>query len=149
MAVGRAREKGIQVPGLSGLLSAGRFEEHAGSKLHRPNQYTFTSRGKSLQVRFSASLLTCMQSSQHTANAGDPLKITALHEHCTRCTICTQQQISKGVLYVQAVTEDSFADGDDSHVPLAAPQPQQHAAVLTDDPNDDFCRVCGFGVSIL
>lgn len=50
MAVGQARERGIQVPGISGVVSAGKFEEHAGSKLHRPNQHTLTTRGKSLQV---------------------------------------------------------------------------------------------------
>lgn len=49
MAVGRARQNGIEVPGL-GVMSAGRFEEHAGSKLHRPNQHTFVPSGKSLQV---------------------------------------------------------------------------------------------------
>lgn len=49
MAVGRARQNGIEVPGL-GVMSAGRFEEHAGSKLHRPNQHTLAPSGKSLQV---------------------------------------------------------------------------------------------------
>ncbi len=49
MAVGRARQTGIEVPGL-GILSAGKFEEHAGSKLHRPNQHTLAPSGKSLQV---------------------------------------------------------------------------------------------------
>lgn len=53
MAVGQAREKGIQVPGVSALMSGGRFEEHAGSKLHRPNQHTLTSKGISLQVGLS------------------------------------------------------------------------------------------------
>ena len=50
MAVGRARQTGIEVPGL-GILSAGKFEEHAGSKLHRPNQHTLAPSGKSLQVK--------------------------------------------------------------------------------------------------
>lgn len=49
MAVGRARQNGIEVPGL-GIMSGGRFEEHAGSKLHRPNQHTLAPSGKSLQV---------------------------------------------------------------------------------------------------
>jgi hypothetical protein len=49
MAVGRARQTGIEVPGL-GILSAGKFEEHAGSNLHRPNQHTLAPSGKSLQV---------------------------------------------------------------------------------------------------
>ncbi len=49
MAAGRARQTGIEVPGL-GIMSAGKFEEHAGSKLHRPNQHTLAPSGKSLQV---------------------------------------------------------------------------------------------------
>ena len=49
MAVGRARQSGIEVPG-SGIMSGGKFEEHAGSKLHRPNQHTLAPSGKSLQV---------------------------------------------------------------------------------------------------
>ena len=49
MAVGRARQNGIEVSG-SGVMSGGRFEEHAGSKLHRPNQHTLAPSGKSLQV---------------------------------------------------------------------------------------------------
>lgn len=65
MAVGRARQTGIEVPGL-GILSAGKFEEHAGSKLHRPNQHTLAPSGKSLQVKclqtwhlHSSPLLVC------------------------------------------------------------------------------------------
>ena len=56
MAVGRARQTGIEVPGL-GIVSAGKFEEHAGSKLHRPNQHTLAPSGKSLQVKRVAKLL--------------------------------------------------------------------------------------------
>ena len=48
--------------------------------------------------------------------------------------------------------EDSFADGNDATaLPPASSLPlrsqSQYAAPLTDDPSDDFCRVCGFGVS--
>lgn len=49
MAVGRARQTGIEVPGV-GIVSAGKFEELAGSKLHRPNQHTLAPSGNSLQV---------------------------------------------------------------------------------------------------
>lgn len=49
MGIGIARPGGIQVPGVAGLHSAGRFEELCSSRLHRPNQHILTSNGKSLQ----------------------------------------------------------------------------------------------------
>ncbi|KAL0045181.1 hypothetical protein WJX82_011267 [Trebouxia sp. C0006] len=95
MAVGRARQTGIEVPGL-GILSAGKFEEHAGSKLHRPNQHTLAPSGKSLQD----------------------------------------------------IMADSFEDGAGTslHHSPAKPVP---TVPLMDDPNDDFCRVCGYGGDML
>lgn len=63
MAVGRARQTGIEVPGL-GIVSAGKFEEHAGSKLHRPNQHTLAPSGKSLQVTQLAKLPLLLFASQ-------------------------------------------------------------------------------------
>ncbi|DBB07124.1 TPA: hypothetical protein ACH3X1_011698 [Trebouxia sp. C0004] len=95
MAVGRARQTGIEVPGL-GILSAGKFEEHAGSKLHRPNQHTLAPSGKSLQD----------------------------------------------------IMADSFEDGagiSSHHLPV---KPVPTVPVM-DDPNDDFCRVCGYGGDML
>lgn len=53
MGIGIARPGGIQVPGVAGLHSAGRFEELCSSRLHRPNQHILTSNGKSLQVSLS------------------------------------------------------------------------------------------------
>ena len=42
---------------------------------------------------------------------------------------------------------DSFTDGADSGFPTSPVQRTHVPAVpLLDDPNDDFCRVCGFGV---
>ena len=54
MGIGIARPGGIQVPGVAGLHSAGRFEELCGSRLHRPNQHILTSNGQSLQVNLLA-----------------------------------------------------------------------------------------------
>ena len=54
MGIGIARPGGIQVPGVAGLHSAGRFEELCGSRLHRPNQHILTSNGQSLQVSLLA-----------------------------------------------------------------------------------------------
>ena len=42
---------------------------------------------------------------------------------------------------------DSFGDEAPGASQIAAAAPPVHAAPLLDDPNDDFCRVCGFGVS--
>ncbi|KAA6429564.1 MAG: hypothetical protein FRX49_00002, partial [Trebouxia sp. A1-2] len=94
MAVGRARQTGIEVPGL-GILSAGKFEEHAGSKLHRPNQHTLAPSGKSLQD----------------------------------------------------IMADSFEDGAGTSLHL--PEKAVPTMPLMDDPNDDFCRVCGYGGDML
>ena len=69
MGIGIARPGGIQVPGVAGLHSAGRFEELCGSRLHRPNQHILTSNGQSLQVgpladsrlyRLDLYMLTCL-----------------------------------------------------------------------------------------
>ena len=63
------------------------------------------------------------------------------------------QHIPKALLTsLQAVIEDSFADGNEaSALAQASSLPtrphSQHAVPLTEDPSDDFCRVCGFGVS--
>lgn len=50
LALGRAQMGGIEVPGVAKLLGFSAFEAHAGSKLHRPCEYTFTPSGLSLQV---------------------------------------------------------------------------------------------------
>lgn len=51
LAIGFARAKGIQMPGRSGLLGLTAFEAAAGSKAHRPNEFTFASVSHSLQAR--------------------------------------------------------------------------------------------------
>lgn len=46
--------------------------------------------------------------------------------------------------------EDSYSGASAAATlqqPFHQPLRSQHALPLTDDPSDDFCRVCGFGVS--
>ena len=62
--MGRAHADGIEVPGSPGRLSYTQFEAHAGSKLHRPCEHTFTLAGKSLQVSTRATRNTCPWSSE-------------------------------------------------------------------------------------
>ena len=49
LAVGQAREGGIEVDGASKLLGYTAFEERSGSRYHRPAEHTHTSRGATLQ----------------------------------------------------------------------------------------------------
>ncbi|KAI3428570.1 hypothetical protein D9Q98_007392 [Chlorella vulgaris] len=69
LAVGRAREGGIEVEGVSKLLGYTAFEEVSGSRYHRPAEHTHTSSGRSLQ---SLSLLAGGSSSGAKGKAAPP-----------------------------------------------------------------------------
>ena len=49
---------------------------------------------------------------------------------------------------MQDLMADSFTDDTPGASQLAVASAPVHAVPLLDDPNDDFCRVCGFGVSV-
>ena len=50
---------------------------------------------------------------------------------------------------IQDIMADSFGDEVPGAAHMTTATAPVHASPLLDDPNDDFCRVCGFGVSIL
>lgn len=50
---------------------------------------------------------------------------------------------------MQDIIADSFSSEAPGASQLAAAPAPVLAVPLLDDPNDDFCRVCGFGVSIM
>ena len=60
-------------------------------------------------------------------------------------TKCKQKKVSG----MQDIMADSFGNDAPGASQLPAAPAPVLAVPLLDDPNDDFCRVCGFGVSIM
>ena len=57
LAIGYARDGGIEVPGKRKLLKYTEFEQHAGSSNHRPCQYTYGQTGRNLQVSYQKAVI--------------------------------------------------------------------------------------------